>query len=291
MKLIANMVARNASWVLGLSARVAIRWCDSLVLMLHACTDRSAEIAAEIETENPGRLKVLVESNPLWNEMAYRQRMLECSRAMGATHIAIVDADEVLTGNLVAHAHEMVRTAPPHRILACPIYNLRGSIHQYHANGIWGNRRTAIAFEDAPHFGWHGDGFHHREPMGEYLETFQLVPHGFGGVMHLWGASERRLKAHHAHYKLTERQRWPEKPISDIDSVYSWSIHGRNGDAKIWTFDSVPAEWWEPYSDLMQHLGVDSDPWEERACREIVACNPGINRGLDLFGVCLGVTI
>ena len=103
--------------------------------------------------------------------------------------------------------------------------------------------------------------------------------------MHLWGASERRLRAHHAHYKLSERLRWPGKSVADIDQMYSWSVYGPGEEWKRWTFALVP-DWWRTYSDLMAHLDVDAEPWEEAECQKILAGNPGIDSGLDLFGVC-----
>lgn len=281
MNLIANMPVRNADWVLGLSARAALQWCDSLVLFLHACVDRSAEIARKVAGEYPDRVQVLTEDNPKWLEMDYRQRMLDYSRGLGATHIAIADADEVLTGNVLGSIRGMIESAPAEAVSASPLYNLRSGIEQYHSNGIWGYRRVPVAFQDAPHLHWTGDRWHHREPMGSVAGGHLLMPHGAGGLMHLWGASERRLKAHHAHYKLSERERWPQKSIAEIDGMYSLAVRG--GDQ--WIFAPVPDEWWEPYSPWMGSLDLNAEPWEEAECRKILARSPGIERGLDLFGV------
>ena len=60
--------------------------------------------------------------------------------------------------------------------------------------------------------------------------------------MHLWGVSEKRLVAKHALYKLTERIRWPEKPVEEIDQMYSWAIHGaaNYGTPATWQYAQVP---------------------------------------------------
>ena len=280
------MPVRNADWALGLTARVALLWCDSLVVLLHACEDRSAEIVSDISDEHPGRVRILVEPSSIWDEMNYRQRMLDASREMGATHIAIVDADEILTGNLIETVRDKIAAAPQNCISMLPLYNLRGRHDRYHANGIWGERQVTMAFADAPHLHWTGDRWHHRDPMGAHPHGWLLLPQGAGGVMHLWGASERRLRAHHAHYKITERLRWPGKPVSEIDRIYSWAIHGPNDEAIRWAFAPTPAEWWDPYSDLMRYLDVNAEPWEEAECRRILAAHDrGRFHGLDLFGV------
>ena len=143
-----------------------------------------------------------------------------------------------------------------------------------------------MAFADAPHLHWTGDRWHHREPMGAHPHGWPMLPQGAGGVMHLWGASERRLRAHHAHYKLTERLRWPGKSAIEIDSAYSWAIHGPGNEARGWRFAETPSGWWCPYAGLMQHLYVDADPWEELECRRILAEHGHAQfAGLDLFGV------
>lgn len=297
MKLVALMPVRNEDSVLGLSARVVLMWCDALVLYLHACTDRSLDIASEIQNEHPGRVSITVEQGAAWDEMRHRQAMLEEARRMGATHIAIVDADEVLTGNLVtAFRHKSFVGINPGsgRILQIPLYNLRGSIHRYHQNGLWGNRIVSLAFADDPALGWSGDRFHAREPQGKRLTGFQPIAQGDGGVMHLWGASERRLLAKHALYKVTERLRWPEKDVREIDRVYSMCIkgagfgfrHGIQPEPRSWAFTDVPESWWAPYAHLMRYLDVDAVPWQEQAVRDAVA-EHGREKfaGLDLFGV------
>jgi hypothetical protein len=43
MKLIGLMPVRGEDWILGLSARAALMWCDELVILLHSCTDRINE--------------------------------------------------------------------------------------------------------------------------------------------------------------------------------------------------------------------------------------------------------
>jgi glycosyltransferase involved in cell wall biosynthesis len=120
MKLVALMPVRNEDWVLGLSARVALMWCDHLVILDHASTDRTQEILRDLCAEHPGRLTCLRNSEGLWDEMAHRQTMLEAARAENATHIAIVDADEILTANLVPGVRLTVETSGAARSWSFP---------------------------------------------------------------------------------------------------------------------------------------------------------------------------
>lgn len=110
--------------------------------------------------------------------------------------------------------------------------------------------------------------------------------------MHLWGASERRLIAKHALYKVTERLRWPQKPRWIIDNEYSLAVYGSAtapltyGTPTTWTYSPVPESWWAPYAHLMKYLDVDAEPWQEAEVRRLVAIH-GRDKfaGLDLFGV------
>lgn len=298
MKLIGMMCVRNEDWVLGLSLRVALLWCDEVVVLLHACTDRSAEIVEEIRRESPGRVVVRTHRHECWTEMAHRQQMLEIARGAGATQLAIIDADEVLTANLIVQASLLARAIipiPQHNqppaILELPGYNLRNpysllglttspenqyGLNHYHNNGVWGNRWFSTAFADALDLGWSGDLFHHREPGPRKLTPYRPIQQGQGGVMHLWGASERRLIAKHRAYRITERLRWPDKPVAEIEAMYSLSTDGLAGNAaygtpSTWTYAPVPESWWAPYSHLMKYLEIDAEPWQEKWCDEQIA--------------------
>lgn len=297
MKLVALLPVRNEDWCLGLTLRALLMWVDAIVVLLHACTDGSTDIVEQVIREHDrGRLSVLHFPDPVWTEMMHRQTMLTCARAIDATHIVTLDADEILTGNLWVNPldHEGMRAQIKinllsNHILQLPGYNLRNGTAQYHSNGIWGRRWFPVAFQDDPQLGWHGDHFHHREPMGLHLNPYRPIEQGQGGVMHLWGCSERRLKAKHALYKVTERLRWREKRIRDIDQMYSWAIHGRpeaNDTPATWIYADVPAAWWEPHKSLMKHLHLDTEPWQEAEVQRLVEKHGReYFQGLDLFGV------
>jgi len=304
-RLVGLMPVRNEGWCLGLTLQVALKWCDEVVVLLHSSTDNSGQLAMGIATLTE-RVTVLATDDTKWDEMRHRQAMLEIARTRArpdardgpsATHIALVDADELLTANLVDevqgwvqryHQQDLVQ-----RRLELPLYNLRGGMDKYHANGVWGNRWTTAAFQDFQQLHWSGDRFHHREPMGVQLVAHRPVEHGQGGILHLWGADERRLRAKHALYKITERIRWPQKPVAEIEKYYNQAIYsdtshmGNGRDSRIWTFADVPPAWLEGYEDLMRdHLHLDAEPWQEAESRRLVELNGREQfRGLDLFGV------
>lgn len=302
MKLIGLMPVRNEAWILGLSLRAALQWCDAAVVFQHACTDNTQEIIWDVEEEHPGKIINMSSSLEDWHEMAQRESMLVKAREFGATHLALIDADEILTGNMLHENASNVRLnileMPKGHILQLPLYNLRGSLDRYHSNGIWGKRWLSVAFADDPKLSWSGDKFHAREPRypdNRLLKPYRPIQQGEGGTLHLWGASERRLVARHALYKCVERIRYPDKPVQDIERMYNlwrspedsrvmWPDHLEF--QKPWTYANVPLEWWTAHGMRDSLIELNGELWQEAEVRRLVH-EHGIQtfQHLDLFGV------
>lgn len=300
MRLIATMTVRNSGWCLGLTARAALLWCDAIIIRDHNSNDDTPEIATELGQQNPGRVLYKYDPDPVWNEMAHRQDALEMARRWDATHIAIVDDDEVLSGNLIHSAREWIERMGNGNILQVPWLALKGSIRNYYTSGPWGDNSVSLAFMDHPDCHWKardGYDFHHRHPMGRVL-----IPHrpvripSMGGLMHLQFSSERRLRAKQALYKMTEVLRWPDRePITAVDQRYNLAVYGspvfparkhRAGESVADSIGDVPGEWWEPYNELLRYLAVTRVPWQEQQCIELMKEHgPMRFKGLDLFGV------
>ncbi len=284
---------RNEDWILALSARAMLMWADHVVFLDHACTDNSAEILREIAVECPGRVTILKEESPVWEEMRHRQRLLDAAREVGGTHICLVDADEVLSGNCLPHIRDWIERCPANATMQLPWLCLRGSRDLVHASGVWGEQDASMAFVDAPHLGWSaasrsGYDFHQRAPMGREFFGYRPVGNRGGGLMHLQFVSERRLKAKQALYQATEVLRWPGRETPDqIRQKYSLSVYGAHSPT-MGGFDlgPVPFSWWGPYEHLMHHYRPDDHPWQLTELRRLVA-EHGMEKfeGLDFFGM------
>ena len=312
MKLICIMPVRNEAWVLGLTARAVLRWCDELIILDHCSTDRTPLIWGELLGEHPGRMAVIAKPDPTWHEMAHRQDLLEKARERGATHIVMVDADEILTGNVAIMSRlnsHLTWEKLYGTVLQLPWIQLRDSIHNMHNSGVWAEQQVSMAFQDSPELHWaarEGYDFHHRHPMGRECIPYRPLRREQGGLMHLQMVNPRRLRAKQLLYCLTERLRWPDRElVADMVARYSLAVYGapkqaaagvphwaprtalRAGEAPgpVSEFATVPAEWWAPYADLMQYLDVDAEPWQLAECHRVLRENPGIEAGLDDFGL------
>lgn len=291
MKLVCTMPVRNEAWCLGLTLRAALMVCDEVVVLNHASTDRTQEIIEKVSSEEPGRVWYLKDENPVWEECRQRQAMLDCARARDATHIALIDADEILTSNFINDESWLFRKVVERScpgILTLPWICLARSTWNRYTEGTWGRNFCTCAFNDSPEAHWKaidGYDFHHRHPMGVPPRFQRPMQHHEGGLMHLQFLSERRLKAKQAAYKMQEVLRWPnrESPLV-VNARYNPAVY----DSLIETQPTapVPEEWWSAYRHLMKYLDIDAEPWQEKQCKVWMA-EYGAKRfeGLDLFGV------
>lgn len=292
MRLVATTACRNEDWVLGLSARAHLMWADHLVIGLHECTDASPEIADQIKIENPGRVSVIDLAPGRYNENIHREQMLEEARKHGATHLGVIDADELITGNMIGAIRRVVEETPGHCRLHIPGANMRTMTHM-HKGGLWGTAFPLFSLRVTPELTWVDGGDHpihtSRGPRTELQPWFPIPKHSDGGMFHLQFVDDRRLKAKHAMYKCMDTIFWPHlKTTEQIDRQYNIAPYDSEVplDNPQFNLTEVPYDWWEPYKDLMQNLKLGKEPWQEQQVRDWVA-EYGKRKfeGLYLFGI------
>jgi glycosyltransferase involved in cell wall biosynthesis len=296
MHVVVTMPVKNEAWILGASARAVMDWADDLLILDHDSTDETLAIAEEIKDEFPGRVAIFFDSSQQWEEMRHRQSLLENARLAGASHIAIIDADEILSANLIPEIRSLFEQIQGNQVLQLPWVCLARSLDRFYSSGAWFNNWVSCGFKDSPATHWAPQGtekydFHHRQPMGRayrpsdwFQPVSQVLPAHGGGLMHLQFVNERRLRAKQALYKITEVLRWPgRESVQQINAKYNRAVY--ESDPKQFSTAPCPAEWWQPYSHLMKYVDLDREPWQEKRLKELVAANPGATAGLDLFGV------
>jgi hypothetical protein len=305
MRIIGIFAARNESWCIGLTLRAALMWLDEVVVLDHCSTDSTMRIIIDVAEEHPNRVGVLTESNPIWEEMRHRQKMLDAARQRGATHICYIDADEILTGDMLdpvpGQTAQRIRglfsILQANHIMQIPWLAMRGSIGQVHVAGPWADGQVAsFGFLDDPRLGWTsstrgGYDFHHRQPMGKPLIPWTPLAYQGrrSGLMHLQFLQGRRLRAKQLAYCFQEFSRWPGRETKEvIRKRYSLAVYGQtepSGDPPKGLGPAPLERWWGPYAHLMKHLDLKQEPWQVEQCRQFMRDYPGIEEGFDDFGL------
>lgn len=300
MKIVGMMLTRNEDWVLGLSLRAALLYCDEIVIVDHNSTDQTQAIIDQVAREHPGRINLTVNKVSWWDEMDVRDAMLRRAREMGGTHLVIVDADEVLTGNLLPSARGLIEASPPGECLALPMVATYHSMYVRRIDWVWGiDSRLTWCFKDAPQLTWKpaGDGYQHhqRVPYGAPQRP-ELIVAGMnaGGVFHLQYITKRRLEEKAAYYKMMEVVRWPSRMSpAGLNQKYDWTLRtgltGERTDTKIQT-EPIPAEWWQAYAERGwlddSHFRPMAESWQASEARRFYAhYGPEKFAGLELHGV------
>jgi hypothetical protein len=286
LKLIGLMLVRNEAWVLGMSARAALRWVDSLLIFMDRCTDNTDRIVRDLVREyGPNRIAFQhTEQNEHWQEMDLRQQMLVDGRGMGGTHFAMIDADEAVTHNQLANARAYTESLQPGQVLDMPMICPHRGLEKYRDDHTeWSRSQLSVSFCDAPFLAWksrNGYQFHQRCPQGsgEHVNPLHREK-SKGGAFHFQWVSWDRLISKHRWYALNERIRWPEKrSIEEINRIYSMS----SDELGIRT-RAIPKDWIGDYE--MHYIYPDHKPWYDTESKRMInTAAPGSLQGLNLFG-------
>lgn len=281
MKLVGMMPARNEAWIIGLSLSVALMYCDEMIVSDHGSTDRTLDVIMEISRRHPGRVHVVADESPDWSEMAIREVLLRSARERGATHGALIDADEIISANLVHRAQELyARGCPAGFALRLPMISPWGGVDRHRIDagfklGLW----AGYAIDARTRYAAPADGYEMHGRLPGRLKELALDVEG--GVLHMQFCSLRRLRAKAVWYKLNEVLRYGRGvPPAKLNEQYDWAI--APGETA-----PMPEAWWGPYRELAaRYLDLNAEPWHEAEVRRL-AREHGMDRfaGIDFLGV------
>jgi hypothetical protein len=289
MKVVGLMTVRNEDWILGLTLRAAMLTVDEMIVLDHASSDHTREILEEVSRETPGRLHCRREDDPEWREATIRQRLLADGRDLGATHFWVLDADELVTGNLIPRVRPMLAGLGPGEGLTLPWFPVWRSLdrRRWDGNAYWCANRTLYGFRDHPEVSYHprksraGYDIHARNPALPGEKHAFCTGASEGGVLHFLAADWPRLVATTAWYKMIETVRFPDSTAEALNRFYD-----RDLDESGLETVPVPADWWAPYLAWRRHVDLESRSWFEEDCRRMWREHgPETFAGLDLRGV------
>lgn len=279
MRLIALCPVRGDAWSLAASARAALRWCDDLIVSENA---RWADPATTAAVPCDPRVTRITHDAAAWDEADIRLNMLEVGRRMGGTHFALVDADELLTANLVPRVRDMADALAPGAGLRLPWLHLWRSLdrHRVDPSPFGRYAATSVLFRDHPRLTYRhcADGYqiHMRAPAGV---EFTEIADRDAGLMHMQHVVWRRVVAKQAMYRMVEHLRWGgTRPAAETNQRYRPAT-----DEAGLKLDDVPPAWWQGQEGIRELIDLTAEPWQENEVRRLLAeYGPGQFAGLDL---------
>jgi len=288
MNIVGIMPIRSEAWIIRCTIPAALQWMDSLVVLNHASVDETPQVLESLVEQYPGRLHVLRESESrIWREMLHRQRLLLYARGLRATHVCTIDADEVLSANLVPKIRQIIGKLPHGVVMQLFWAHLWRGLDKVRVDGKWSKQWASMAFVDQPKFHWRArDGYdhHHRHPFGVGPDDYHRpIAKSDGALLHLQHAVWPRLLAKQAWYKMMEIVRWPgREPVERVDRKYSATV-----DETGIQLQPIPPEWYQGYGGLWAKVDTRfKGCWQSDECRRLVNLyGRGKFQGLDLFGV------
>ena len=283
MKITALMLGRDEDWIASASIRCALEFCDEVFVLAHQCTDRTVEIARSF-----GKSVVVEESDePEFREMKLRHLMLERARMRGATHIALLDFDEIITGNRLNQMRGFAEELAPGHVLGLPMVAIWRDLNKYRVDPgcVFTKNSVPVLFADHPSLDWRPrvDGYelHSRMPSHSRKLFVPYTGPEQGGVFHLQWLVWSRLVTKQMWYRLRERSFYGQRDTAEaINARYADSVNEVGA-----KFADVPSAWWAPYKEWLGRIDTTSPRWHDaeanRMYRELGA--DGV-RGLDLAG-------
>lgn len=298
-KIVATLLARLDQWSVEFAIRAALEWCDEIVIGIHEpggkVLDPTWNIIARLTAspEIARKIDVVALTDETWDEMNMRQRLLARARELSATHIAIVDADEAVTADLIPSIRELVLALKPCETLEVPMVSPHhgGSkagacLDMARVDGVFASARITLAFGDDPSLAWQNaaDGYcyHNRPPRGITQRSNLQTASKTSGVFHLQYATLQRLGAKAAFYKITERMKFPDRDESQpgpLNHKYDWTLRDEGEE-----YVPIPASAWAyPFGDGRNLVDLAEIAWQAWACSVLVKrVGPEALNGLDL---------
>lgn len=272
MKIIGLMLVRSEDWIITASVRAAMRWCDGLAIVNHASTDETLEMIRMVACDwsvatCPIKWETVTDGSQ-WDEMTLRQKTLDLGRAMGGTHFAIVDADEIISANLVDKIRPEFEKLSPGQCLEVPMLAMRTLDVYQDDDSVWSRAWLTLGFADAPTLSWRPaeDGYQHhaRAPRGNTGTRRYLKDKSEGGVFHVQFSNRRRLIAKHWLYAYVDHLRWPgREDVHQLSIKYSMALQKANH------LGVVPEEWWAGHNK--KSIKLDGVPWQEEELRRLLS--------------------
>eukprot|EP01006_Ploeotia_vitrea_P019351 TRINITY_DN51530_c0_g1_i1.p1 TRINITY_DN51530_c0_g1~~TRINITY_DN51530_c0_g1_i1.p1 ORF type:complete len:571 (-),score=42.15 TRINITY_DN51530_c0_g1_i1:1417-3051(-) len=246
---------RNCEDIIEYYLRSVAKLADIIVLFDDSSEDGTVLKSQQSLEKLNITFKILTKppEGEMWDELVSYRTMTQTARDYGATHMAIIDTDEIMTGNLVADdlLKNIIYSLEPLEFLTVPLIHPLYSLHRYLVSAHdWVHaKHIQFAWSDDGKIDWRTKDKHH-VPRIPFLPSATLkktksyiinsAPHM--GAVHMKFVSSSFIRVKTAWYKHIEWEKNKERACSDFY------------DLKIPHLDVV----WKKVSKLLWHNWFES---------------------------------
>lgn len=247
-KIVAMVQVRNEQILLRQCLLALSCYTDAIVILDDASTDATLEIIQSLVDEC--KIESIIRNREWkeWNEPANKNKLLAAARAIGGTHMIIIDADEMFSANCRDdnYLRNKILALKPGDSMGCQWFNLWRSIYTYRDDGsVWVPRDNERIFCDNG-TAYYPSGFLHGSPLPKGLTgTYYPSDDKSRGILHFQFVNWQNLLIKQAWYRCLELIHNPKLSIRHLNYNY-----GRSKDETNIKFKAASKNWFDyPFFD------------------------------------------
>jgi hypothetical protein len=258
------------------------------IIVLDDCSDDLVSLRALYNSatlSNPKIIEIISKRTWFRDEPGDRNLLLERARYYGATHLLVLDSDEMLTANLLASPRQFLaivaQLSPGDRLYLRWIQLWKSTVLQRSDVGRWNNHYKPFVFADHPSGHYSSDFIHtERSPLNLPGRSLKLDSRA-GGVFHFQFCDWTAVSIKHIWYQMLEILRNPIKPISEIRAIYEASL-----DETGLEVSPIPTDWLSYSIENLPNLMKQSEDWRRLQIRRWIADHGSARfKGINTFGL------
>ncbi len=260
-KIVGLVPARNEKHIIAQCLRALSLFTDAIVYLDDASTDETPDIVASLASQCCIE-RIIRKQEWHRDEPGDRNTMLQAGREIGGTHFIVIDADEMLSSNLLVSSrlrNAILQLKIGDRI-ALNWIQLWRSLDKYRFDQtVWTWNYKDIIFCDDGRCSYSSEFIHTpRVPSNLPGSSYTVQGYEFG-LLHFQFVNWRNLLVKQAWYRCLERIREPDKPVAAINERYAASK-----DESRLGLKPVPKAWLEGYPFFERTVYNYPDEWREK---------------------------
>ncbi len=260
-KIVGLVPGRNEQIQIAQCLRCLAQFTDAIVYLDDCSDDDTLKIVKSLRVEC--NIERIIEKKT-WerDEPKDRNDLLNAGREIGGTHFIVLDADEVLTSNLLVNnvLREAILNLQAGDIIKLNWIQLWRSTEKYRFDkSVWTYNYKDFIFCDDGNCFYSSDFIHTSRCPGNLKGKVYTLEGYDAGVLHFQFVNWRNLLIKQAWYRCLERIKNPDKDINEINQLYAPSK-----DERGIHLEPVRQEWFSYYKSFDKTIYMQPEHWRER---------------------------